>query len=211
MNAFIIISLLVIAGYCFYRAGIYNQQRNQENIKNVVEPTIPDAVLPYTIHHPTTTIKDIRLNTYPQRAYSYLTGLNYEGRQAKLKKFAEQEAIYQDKYQGLSGKELREQLEYDIVWEYDLFEVDIELEHESDNKHDSNAIAVYVTIDDEEVKVGYIPKNDNEYFLDIMENSSWIAYGTIKGGKFKELDWDEKIKTQTKNYSMDITLWYDEN
>lgn len=211
MNAFIIISLLFIAGYCFYRAGRYNQQRNKENIEKVVEPTIPDAILPYTIHYPTPTINDIRTNTYPKKTYSYLTRLSYEGRQSKLKKFVKQEAVYQDRYQDLTGKELREQLEYDIVWEYDLFEVDIELVPEPDNQYDSNAIAVYVDIDDEEVKLGYIPSEDNEYFLDIMDNSSWISYGTIKGGKFKELDWDEKIKVQNKNYSMDITLWYNEN
>lgn len=209
MNALIIISLLLIAGYCFFRASKYNQQRIKEYTEDVAESTGTEVTQSYLPYSPRPTLHDIRTKRYPYKAYSYLTGLNYEGRQAKLKKFIYQETVNQDKYQGLTGKDLREQLEYDIVWEYDFFEVDIELVPEPDNQHDSNAIAVYADIDEEEVKLGYIPSEDNEYFLDIMDNFSCIPYGTIKGGKFKELDWDNKIKVRNKNYSMDITLWYD--
>lgn len=117
------------------------------------------------------------------------------------------ESNFLDKYDNLKEKELKEHLEYERIWEYNPFEIDLFLVHEPNNKYDSNAIAVYGDIE-ESLKLGYIPKEDNESLLSIMNQHSLNAIGVVKGGKYKDLDWDEKVITKSTNYNVDIITKY---
>lgn len=147
---------------------------------------------------------------FPFTARSYVVGIKYENRNNIIKRYInklKKDGLIYETYEGLRGKDLKEQLEYiDIVWEIEPELVDVKLVEEKGNKYDSNAIAVY--LEDTPKKIGYIPKSDTQLIKNIINKYEYHSSGIIKGGKYKKLDWDNKIYIDEKTYSVDIELHY---
>lgn len=148
-----------------------------------------------------------------QTINTYLTGTNYHGRKKLLKQLQQEAADLwgYEKYDGLTGKELREEVELtEKVWEYPIIYIDLELVHEKDNIHDENAIAVFADIDYKATKIGYIPREDNEEILEHMNQFSYKVTGTLLGGKYKEYDYvEEKVISSSTDLSMEIEFEYE--
>lgn len=213
-NYIVLLILVFIALFCIYKAITYNKKQSNKSENG---PVMETYVAPQQEVEPLISKQDERAfksvnsildELYPEKTYSYVTGTKHENRQSLIRKALREEIDYYEKYDGLKGTELKEELLYGKVWEYPPIEAALELVHEPENEYDENAIAVYADID-ETMKIGYIPKEDNEYVLSIMEEASISVTGIVKGGKYKELDWDETIKTDTKPYYIDLIIRYD--
>ncbi|MGF3073193.1 HIRAN domain-containing protein [Facklamia sp. P13069] len=173
---------------------------------SVPKKDVSDATLSYHGVKPVVKTKIKPKSKY--HSYStYITGTAYENREALIKRLIKQTISEEmlEKYQGLSGKELKEELEFDIIWEYEPFEIELELIPEPDNEYDENAIAVFAEIGGKDKKIGYVPKEDNQYILDLIKKYDCRAYAEVRGGNFKKLNYDGKIEIIKHKYK--LTLW----
>ncbi|PID82171.1 MAG: hypothetical protein CSB16_02655 [Clostridiales bacterium] len=112
-----------------------------------------------------------------------------------------------EKYEGLKGAALKKEIqEYGDVQEYEISgKKDITFVHEPENEHDSNAIAI---IHDEYGKIGYVPKDKQEELNKIINIGNLIIHWFVVGGKYKTLDYEDKIETYTSEYGLEITVVY---
>lgn len=147
---------------------------------------------------------------------TFATGMNFEGRSDKfnrlVKKIAQDDQFF-DKYEGLTGRDLKEELEImDKIYEYPITDIPgVTLVKEDDNPYDDKAIKVM--IDNEYINdfhVGYIPKKHNRQVRDIMDGK-YSVRASASGGSYKALDYDgfdeERIKTFKKRFYMDIRIF----
>lgn len=144
---------------------------------------------------------------------TYLTGLNFEGRQKLLKKIVKEmkdNDEFAEYYGGDTNAMIKDSYMYDEkVWELESeFIFNLSLKAEPDNAFDKNAIQVLY--EDESV-LGYIPRKDcEEIHANTSELSKVAVTGTIVGGKYKFLDMndsgDEVVRTKTVDYNLDLML-----
>lgn len=138
-----------------------------------------------------------------------VTGITFEDRQSIIKKIVKS-AIKDEiinPYGGMTNKEIKESGEN--VFEVEYFSPDdIRLELTTiDNK---NAIEVYITYDDKEYMIGYVPKRMIKEVTEFLQKSddyklTYDAYFT--GGKVKEIDFEtENLVTNELNYGLNVTL-----
>lgn len=141
-----------------------------------------------------------------------VAGITYENRQNIIKKIVKS-AIKDEMiipYGGMTNKEIKESGEN--IFEIEYFKPDkVRLEPATyDNKP---AIEVYITYDDKEYMIGYVPKKMLKEITDFLqkteENKDYKltcdAYFT--GGKVKGIDYTtETLVTKELNYGLDITL-----
>ena len=76
----------------------------------------------------------------------------------------------------------------------------LDLTHEPDNPHDPNAIKVML----DNKLVGYIPKDDCQHILDIMDNDLFVSANCeITGGKYKMVNEDYDCIKDKSTYKME--------
>lgn len=76
----------------------------------------------------------------------------------------------------------------------------LDLVHEPDNPHDPNAIKVML----DNKLVGYIPKDDCQHILDIMDNDLFVSANCeITGGKYKMVNEDYDCIKDKSTYKME--------
>lgn len=103
------------------------------------------------------------------------------------------ELLYDENYEyTLSPKDFKEEV-FQRTYQYLTEYYPAKIVPEPENEHDPNALAVFV----EGVRIGYIPRKDqnkvNAFDTDTIE-------AEIYGGKYKELDEDDKIITGETPY-----------
>lgn len=140
---------------------------------------------------------------------TYAVGLNYKKRREYLtrifKDFHKQQSS--SPYQILSAKDIREEAEFGECWAYDPVRIEVEFEHEKDNKADENAIAVI----HEGVTVGYIDarRDTNKKVLEIIQNYPYEIYAEIQSGEYKTLDYNDSLSTREKQTNLYIVVTYE--
>ena len=76
----------------------------------------------------------------------------------------------------------------------------LDLAHEPDNPHDPNAIKVLL----DNKLVGYIPKDDCQHILDIMDNDLFVSANCeVTGGKYKMVNEDYDCIKDKSTYKME--------
>ena len=140
--------------------------------------------------------------------HTYVTGLKYEGRTKILKDYIKEmiESGMIEPYGGRTTAEIKEELMYtdDVIWEVEEEVIPyITVIDEPDNEFDSEAMAVYLYDD----KIGYVPKDCLNRIKDLRVNAELTgAVAIIKGGKYKYVDDEEKLRTKTKTYHLDLVI-----
>lgn len=133
-------------------------------------------------------------------------GVTQGNRQELIQELVDEwkELYPEDIYEGLSNKEILE-LGVD-VYEANVYGYDeISLVSEPDNPEDPNAIKV---IHRDAGMLGYVPKHLTAQVKEFLGNNCSIEWHVV-GGKLKYIDWDEdKVKTKTLTYGIEITLRY---
>ncbi len=150
----------------------------------------------------------------------------------KAVSFARKEGLIDDPYNGMTTKEIKDafnDLEFDSsdkIFETNLnFVLDkIEFVPEPDNKFDSHAIKIIITIQNQQFFIGYVPAYMSErmssVFDSLRQNGTHIDYDySLTGGKYKTVDYDPddddytsdtpklKVSTQTEDYGFNIKLY----
>lgn len=112
-------------------------------------------------------------------------------------------------YFGLSGKELRVELEEtgDNLFELDDVLIDdTYLVKDPNNQFDSNAIKI---MSNQYGHLGYVPKTHTSIVNSLFNSSDIVMYvdAVITGGKYKYYDYDEdKVCTDSLYYGLSITI-----
>lgn len=133
---------------------------------------------------------------------TFVTGLNYEGRQGIIASW--KESMYEP-YDGISTKEMKED-GYGTYYKYPKdYETDaLTFEPEPTNQYDSNAVKV---IHKDMGFIGYIPKEDNERLLKLIDSKeSFYVDSEVYGGQYKEVD-DGDITTNNEPYGISLRIY----
>lgn len=147
----------------------------------------------------------VRLNN----VYTFkVVGVTKDGRQNVIEKIVRDWKEYNDVYEGLKNKDIKED---DIeVYEVDVYNWgDLQLIPEPENEYDSNAIKIV----HEFGQLGYVPSNETKMVKEIMESDYKLNWKVV-GGKYKYYDdYEDEIKIESLTYGIEIELRYrvDEN
>ena len=170
----------------------------------IIEDEISEEVKkPETIPEPIDNREKILIHTY-------VTGLKYEGRTKILKDYIKEmiESGMIEPYGGRTTAEIKEELMYtdDVIWEVEEEIIPyITVIDEPDNEFDNQAMAVYLY----DAKIGYIPKKDLKRIKDLRTNAELVdVLATVKGGRYKYVDDEEKLRTKSKDYYVNLVLIY---
>lgn len=165
-------------------------------------------------------VLDVQINKNQVTIHSLVIGLNYEGRQEKLKNlidnFIENEVYgFNDPFNGITNKEYKE-YNFDEEKLYELQSAVlpyIKLIPEPENEFDSDAQAVYISEYGEEnwFLIGYLPKKDINRTKDLFNNGRLLEVeGEIKGGAYKYIKLDkneeDRVYKAKEDYSILLTL-----
>lgn len=169
--------------------------------------------------------KPEKINPAPVKielAHFKVAGVTYHDLK-KMIKFAKDNMLY-DPYDGFSTQDIKE----DPLEKYYEINIDDQFENinfvkEPTNKHDSNAIKVYVSLSGNEYMIGYVPEYINKKVARIIDqyNSELCITGKLTGGKFKEAEYVDddydylftdkgpktKIKTYKYEYGFNIQIY----
>lgn len=144
---------------------------------------------------------------------------------SKMVTYARKNKLF-DPYDGYTASEIKEYSPYEEVYETDLVGLlsAIDFVPEPDNKYDSNAVKIIVTLDNNKFMIGYVPAKYTNDVLEIMQRqknseiSLRIEYN-LTGGKYKIAEDDEddfsddpklKIHTAKQEYGFNIRM-FDKN
>lgn len=144
--------------------------------------------------------------------YFKVAGVTFENRQELIKKIVKSRLsdIFYKPYNGWSNKEI-EEYGY-IVYEANNVPLN-KLRLEPTTFDGDDAIEIYETDDDNEILMGYVPKNKIKEVINFLKTYqdhpeyklNATAYYT--GGKYKEYDYDEeKINIGYDNYGINVKL-----
>lgn len=165
-------------------------------------------------------VLDVQINKDQVTIHSLVIGLNYEGRQEKLKNlidnFIENEVYgFNDLFNGITNKEYKE-YNFDEEKLYELQSTVlpyIKIVPEPENEFDSYAQAVYVSEYGEKnwFMIGYLPKKDINRTKDLFNNGRLLEVeGEIKGGAYKYIKLDkneeDRVYKAKEDYSILLTL-----
>lgn len=128
-----------------------------------------------------------------ERIYTYVAGITFrkENKDQFLKLTKKDRKLNPD-----FSLRKSEMIEGERIWKYYPQEVPVQLKFEPDNRHDSNAVAVWYEDPDNQIKLGYVPKDVNE---ELTPNNIDHANVLIVGGPYKVLDvygYGEEEKTK---------------
>lgn len=186
--------LLLVAGVLLFKNKMKNNKKRLKENNNI---DIKNSIKVETINRNATSNK----NTYTFR----VAGITYEGREETIKEIVNdwKECNPEDLYFGMKNKEIAD--EYENIYEVDVYDwCDIELIPEPDNKHDPNAIKVVSDFG----MLGYIPANETKKIKEIIEKEHDLQWRII-GGKYKYYDdTEDKVRTKTVTYGVEIYLNY---
>lgn len=141
----------------------------------------------------------------------YITGTAYNQDSIKkaLKENMADDNFFEEKYEGLTNKEIIEDTFDEPVFEHsDIILSESYLKLEPDNEYDSKAIAVYSG----ELKLGYIPEKDfseaKDYIYSLLndglkDNQTLNFTAILSGGKYKVNRDGESIETGESNLKLD--------
>lgn len=180
-----------------YTATINDIESIELEVEEITPPTIEDKPMIEKVDQR----KKINIHTY-------VTGLKYEGRTTLLKDYIKEmiESGMIEPYGGRKSSEIKDELMYtdDVIWEVEEEVIPyITVIDEPDNEFDSEAMAVYLYDD----KIGYVPKDCLNRIKDLRVNAELTgAIAIIKGGKYKYVDDEEKLRTKTKTYHLDLVI-----
>lgn len=136
-----------------------------------------------------------------------VTAKNDEGKdiQKLISSYVKDWLGYNDAYEGLTNKEIKEDYYGDKVYEADVFSFDdITFIPEPDNPYDANAIKV---IHEELGHIGYVPKSDTKEVKEILKHHEYRVEGEILGGKYKYVDeFEDKVKVNKHNYGIKLIV-----
>lgn len=206
-------SLLGILAAVLLVAGIVNIRNVKKEKEPISKKSSPDTGISYntsplnriaeqrnTATTTTTTTSDKPL----QRAFikTYVTGLNYEGRQGIIASWKEN--MYEP-YDGMTTKEMKAE-NYGIFYKYPKdYETDaLTFEPEPTNKYDSNAVKV---IHKEMGFIGYIPKEDNVRLLKLLESKvPFYVDSEVYGGQYKDVD-DGEMTSNNEPFGISLRIY----
>jgi len=139
-----------------------------------------------------------------QRAFikSYVTGLNYEGRQGIIASW--KESMYEP-YDGMTTKEMKAEMT-GIFYKYPKdYETDaLTFEPEPTNQYDPNAVRV---IHKEMGFIGYIPKEDNVRLLKLLESKDpFYVESEVYGGQYKDVD-DGEMTSNNEPFGISLRIY----
>lgn len=126
-----------------------------------------------------------------------------------IKEAKENNYYFDEKYDGMTNKEILENTYDEPVFEYSngLFP-NGSLKLEPENEHDPNAIAIYI----DSFLVGYVPEKNfsegkkyiyNQLTGGLKHNQNLNFSVTLRGGKYKINRNDEKVDTGESDYKLD--------
>lgn len=126
-----------------------------------------------------------------------------------IKKEKEESIFFDEKYDGMTNKEILEDTYDEPIFEYsDALFSNCSLRLEPNNEYDEKAIAVYI----DSFKVGYVPKKNflegKEYLYDqltggLKDNQKLNFSLSLRGGKYKINRGDERVETGESEYKLD--------
>lgn len=126
-------------------------------------------------------------------------------------KYVKEILEFEDPYQGLKNKEIYEDYYDDKVYEAgDIYPPHpMKFVFDPFNQYDPNAIKIFV---DTVGHIGYVPASDNVKIGEIIRNHEYDITWEITGGKYKYVDEvEDKIKTDSEPYGIEVTLKYQPN
>jgi|SRR5699024_4224887 len=141
----------------------------------------------------------------------YITGTSYNQDSIKkaLKENMGDDDFFEEKYEGLTNKEIIEDTFDEPVFEHnDVILSDSYLKLEPENEFDAKAIAVYHG----SLKLGYIPEKDfseaKDYIYGLLnggleDNQKLNFTAILFGGKYKVNRDGESVETGESNYKLD--------
>lgn len=193
--------LLLLVGGVFLFKNKTKTENNKKSLKENSNIDTKSAIKVETINNNNNNNTKSNKNTYTFR----IVGITYEGREKNIKEIVNdwKECNPEDLYFGMKNKEIAD--EYENIYEVDVYDwCDIKLIPEPDNKHDPNAIKVVSDFG----MLGYVPADETKKVKGIIEKEHDLQWKII-GGKYKYYDdAEDKVRTKTLTYGVEIYLNY---
>lgn len=221
-NSILILILIMAAAYFSIKFGfkladkLINRPKNKTKENKIIKPKKEDVIedKPETKEEPARQdiVVEVDETQYVYKPTSIfkvagVTAKNDEGKdiQKLISSYVKDWLGYNDAYEGLTNKEIKEDYYGERVYEADVFSFDdITFVPEPDNPYDANAIKV---MHGELGHIGYVPKNETKRMFEIIENYSYDVSGEIIGGKYKYVDeYEDKVKVNKHNYGIKLIV-----
>lgn len=149
----------------------------------------------------------------PLREYTFkVAGVTFDqgdgDPQKILKKYQAENCDRDYQYDGMTNKDIKEDLNYDDkVYQFEPVEFSPLLERMKFEGKDAIRVSMDTESDAGVLVIGWIPADKVETVNALLDGSVYDITGAVTGGKYKYLSYpDDKVETETDNFGATITI-----